>query len=165
MEYILRYCYRYEPGFTCYSVWDVILYKESDKENYGEIRRYLEKEDILIDKEDEHQIFFRVRKFYSLDTNVASFYFLKLALYPKESKENSVVNLLFFPLEKSWEIYSRSEKEQILDKIVSKEEIEIGFEYKIVEEIGEEIYVEDVVEIDNISDMEEIDEISDITDV
>lgn len=144
-QYCLRYCYRYEPGFSVYSIWDIVLYIDNDTalENdfSGEIRRYLEKEEKHIEKADESQVFFRTSTFeYPLQKE--SIEFLKLVLYPVNAKDDSVVNLVYHPLEKKWDNYNKFEQIAIIDTVVKEQEKEVGIEYKLIRYYNDEIYVE-----------------------
>ena len=78
MDYTLKYCYRYEPGFRVYSLIDIILF-EADGETTPEISRYLDKEEQFIEEEDKHQLFFIVKHF-TMAQRLNVVHFLKLAI-------------------------------------------------------------------------------------
>ncbi len=129
--YVLRYCYRYEPGFDVYSLWDLVVYKDTD-ELSDEVYQYLKKEDEMIDKEDDLQVFYRATHF-SYQDNVTSIPFLKLELFPLTRKEDSVLNLVFVPLQKHWNTYSNLEQLMMIDDEIKKAEKEIDMRYELVD--------------------------------
>lgn len=140
MDYILKYCYRYEPGFRVYSLIDIILF-QSDGESTPEIIRYLNKEEQFIEEEDKHQLFFIV-KHITMSENVSVIHFLKLALYLKEDKQTNVVNLVFYPLIKPWEDYSIDEQKELVKEALWEQEKFVGLKYDIIEATDIDIYVE-----------------------
>jgi hypothetical protein len=129
-EYSLRYCYRYEPGFDVHCLNDIILYENTDDIS-GEVYDYLNKEDELIDKEDEFQLFFRVVHFKHA-SNVSKIPFLKLELFPQKSKDDSVVNLVYVPLKRDWKAHSNLEQLLLVDEELKKQEREVDMRYKLV---------------------------------
>ena len=140
MDYTLKYCYRYEPGFRVYSLVDIILF-QSDGESTPEISRYLDKEEQFIEEEDQHQMFFIV-KHVTMAENVPVIHFLKLALYLKEDKQTNVVNLVFSPLIKPWDDYLMDEQEQLVKEAVWEQEKFVGLKYDVVEAEDMDVYVE-----------------------
>jgi hypothetical protein len=140
MDYTLKYCYRYEPGFNVYSLVDAILFK-SDGSTTPEINRYLANEEDFIEKENEHQLFFIVKHIVMAE-NISSIHFLKLALFPKEKKEDSVVNLVFYSLNKPWDEYLSTEKDELIKESVWEQERFVSLTYDIVDKDDMEIYVE-----------------------
>jgi hypothetical protein len=164
-DYCLRYCYRYEPGFPVYSIWDIVLYKD-DKEDLkdptGEIYRFLKKEDNYVEKEEE-QVFFKNISF-KYTSDVSSIDFLKVVLFPSDSKEDSVTNMVFTPLEKPWEKHTSFEQIAVIDKIVKEQEAFVGISYKLVKYYTEEIFVDNHEDNESFSDIsdEEIAELDDI---
>ncbi len=140
MDYTLKYCYRYEPSFNVYSLVDAILFK-SDGTSTPEIIRYLANEEDFTEKENEHQLFFTTKHIVMAE-NLSSVYFLKLALFPKEKKEDSVVNLVFYPLVKPWEQYLKNEQDELIKETVWEQERFVGLTYDIIEKDDMEIYVE-----------------------
>jgi hypothetical protein len=146
--YTLKYCYRYEPGFSVYSLNDIILFK-SDGDTTPEICRYIENEEQIIEEEDQHQIFFIV-KHITMAENVSSIHFLKIALFPKEKKQDSVVNLVFFPLIKPWDDYLMTEQDELIKEALWEQEKFVSLKYDIVEFEDIEVYVENVdTEVDS----------------
>lgn len=142
-QYTLRYCYRYEPGFDVYSLWDIILYKDGDDDDItGNVYDYLRKEEELIDKEDEFQVFYRVNHFKYSKEGITSIPFLKLELFPTKSNDTSVINLVYIPLQKGWKGYSNLEQLLIIDEEVKKQEKYVDFTYKLVNYSVEDIDVD-----------------------
>jgi hypothetical protein len=157
-DYCLRYCYRYEPGFPVYSIWDIVLYKEAQDEQElqdptGEIYRFLKKEEHYEEKEEE-QVFFKNISF-KYNPDVSYIDFLKVVLFPSSLKDDSVVNLVFIPLEKPWDKHTSFEQIAIIDKIIKEQEEFVGISYKLVKYYTEEIFV------DNHEDNESFSDISD----
>ena len=151
-DYTLRYCYRYEPGFDVYSLWDIILYKDGDDVDIsGNVYDYLRKEEELIDKEDEFQVFFSTKHFkYSQTTTTIPF--LKLELFPQKSNDTSVLNLVYIPLNKGWKSYSNLEQLLIIDEEVKNQEKLVDFRYKLVNYSIEDVEIDDgesLVEMDD----------------
>lgn len=146
MDYTLRYCYRYEPGFNVHVLLDMVLYKEAEQFDNLEILEYLKKEDELIDDEDKYQCFFRVKHFV-FPKEVASVYFLKLELFPKLPKDDSVLNLVYIPLEKKWDEYTNLEQLECIQEEISNQEEMVDFKYELVSFSIEEIQVENVDDI------------------
>lgn len=144
MEYTLRYCYRYEPGFNVYSLLDLVLYKETDDIDNYEILEYLKKEDELIDDEDKYQCFFRVNHF-KMPNNPSTIYFVQLELFPKSPKDDSVLNLIYMPLEKPWKEYTNIEQIMMIDKEIKNQESIVDFKYDLVNYSIEEFQVENTV--------------------
>ncbi len=160
-NYVLRYCYRYEPSFDVHSLWDIILYKDCDEIN-GETYDYLRKEDELTDKEDELQIFFR-SKYFTYSGNPKNIQFLKLELFPRTSKDDSVLNLVFIPLEKGWHSMTNLEQLLLIDSEVKNQEKEIDIQYKLVNYSIQDIEVQDTMDSmeDESDDYSKADELED----
>lgn len=129
-EYTLRYCYKYEPGFDVFTSLDIILYKESD-ESSSSIYEYLKKEDELIDREDEYQIFFRTNHF-QFRKDATKIQFIELQLFPQKAKDDSVMNLIYIPLKKEWTKMTNIEQLIIIDEEIKKQQKEVDFLYKLV---------------------------------
>ena len=146
MDYTLKYCYRYEPGFRVYSLVDIILF-QSDGESTPEISRYLDKEEQFIEEEDKHQMFFIVKHF-TMAENVPVIHFLKLALYFKEDKQTNVVNLVFYPLIKPWEDYLMDEQDQLVKEALWEQEKFVGLKYDVFETEDMNVYVENAEYVD-----------------
>lgn len=147
MDYTLKYCYRYEPGFSVYSLNDIILFK-SDGETTPEIIRYLNNEEQFIEDE-QHQLFYAV-KHITMAENVSSIHFIKIALFPKEKKEDSVTNLVFFPLIKPWDEFLMNEQDEIIKEALWEQEQFVRLKYNIIEVEDLEVYVENVdTEVDS----------------
>ena len=139
-DYVLKYCYRYEPGFNVYDLIDIVLY-DSNGVITPEINRYLEKEESFIEEEDKHQLFFIVNHL-TMAQNLSTITFLKIVLYPKETKDTNVVNVIFSPLIKQWDEYTMSEQDQIVKEAVWDQEKFVGLKYNVVEVEEVDVYVE-----------------------
>lgn len=147
-ELTLRYCYRYEPGFDIFSLWDIILYKDdADSDISDNVYQYLKKEEELIEKEDMFLVFYRAKHFkFKIEANIVGF--LRLELYPEKAKDDSVLNLVYVPINKEWKDLSNVEQLMMIDEEVKNQERLVDFNYKLVNysieyvEIDDEPFVE-----------------------